>query len=72
METFKLLIKALLPIFGLVVMAIIAYVLFNYFPSSNESEYDDVHILIGIWLSLMPIVLAFLYLMMKSDKTNKD
>lgn len=70
METFKLLIKALLPIFGLVVMAIIAYVLFNYFPSSKESEHDDIQILIGFWLSLIPIVLAFL--MIKSDKTNKD
>lgn len=70
METLKLLVKAFLPIFGLVAIAVIAFVVFNYFPDSEQSEDNDIQILIGFWLSLMPIVLAFL--MMKSDKTNKD
>lgn len=69
METFKLLVKAFLPIFGLVAIAIIAFVLFNYFPNSEQSEDNDIQILMGFWLLSMPIVLAFIAI--KSNKKNK-
>ena len=69
METFKLLVKAFLPIFGLVAIAIIAFVLFNYLPNSEQSEDNDIQILMGFWLLSMPIVLAFIAI--KSNKKNK-
>lgn len=68
MKLYKDLFIALLPIIGLVIMGLIAYILFNVFPSSEKSEYDDIQIIMGFWMSLIPVVLAFLAI--KNTKTD--
>lgn len=70
MKLYKDLFIALLPIIGLVIMGLIAYILFNVFPSSEKSEYDDIQIFMVFWMSLIPVVLAFLAI--KNTKTDKD
>lgn len=66
----KLLKELLVALIGLVVMGFIAYILFSLLPISENSGDDDVQILIGFWLLLMPIVLVFLAI--KSNEKNKD
>ena len=61
---------ALLPIIGLVIMGFVAYILFNVFPSSEKSEYDETLILMSFWMLSIPVVLAFLAI--KNSKTDKD
>lgn len=70
MKLLKELLVALMPLIGLVVMGFIAYILFSLLPISENSGDDDIQILIGFWLLLMPIVLVFLAI--KSNEKNKD
>lgn len=70
MKLLKELLVALMPLIGLVVMGFIAYILFRLLPISENSGDDDIQILIGFWLLLMPIVLVFLAI--KSNEKNKD
>lgn len=69
MKLLKELFVVLLPLIGLVVMGFVAYILFSLPPNSEKLENDDVQILIGFWLSLMPFVVAFLAI--KGGKKNK-